>query len=297
MPTTNNLKIWAQQLRAPFLILAVVLVLIGTGAAYSDGYSHWGHFVLLMIGVILAHASVNLFNELSDYHTRIDENTTKTPFSGGSGMMQAGLTTPTTVRLAAYGTLALTGLIGIYFCLVVSWNLLVFMVLGGMAIRFYTTHLAKLLLGELFSGLTLGTFVVLGVYYVLTGHLTSTIILISIPPGILTSLLLFLNEFPDAEADKQGGRNHLIIHFGKRKCTRIYIISLAVVYTIILLAPFLTKAPLSVLLGLLTLPLAVKASMITLKHHDNLPKLVPALGMNVGVVILTDLLLAVGYFI
>lgn len=297
MKKPSTFQIWALQVRAPFLILAVVLVLLGAAAAYSDGFFHWGHFVALLIGVVLTHASVNLFNELSDYHTKIDENTQRTPFSGGSGMMQAGFTSPKQVRIVAYATLIIPFLIGLYFCFISGWTLMIFMLIGGIAIRFYTTHLAKILLGELFAGLALGTFVVLGVYYALTGTLTQTVVLISIPPGILTALLLFLNEFPDLEADKIGGRHHLIIHFGRKKSAYIYFVSLVVAYAIIILAPFVSTAPYTVWLGLLTLPLAIKASTIAFKHHEEMPKFVPALGMNVGVVLLTDLLLAVAYFI
>ena len=84
------------------------------------------------------------------------------------------------------------------------------MISGGLAIRFYTPFFAKWLVGELISGLCLGTFVVMGTYMALTGQLNIPTIIISIPPGILTTLLLLLNEFPDADADKMGGRYHLI---------------------------------------------------------------------------------------
>ena len=36
------------------------------------------------------------------------------------------------------------------------------MICGALAVRFYTSHLAKWLIGELVSGLTLGSFVVIG---------------------------------------------------------------------------------------------------------------------------------------
>ncbi|MCK4762285.1 MAG: prenyltransferase [Candidatus Aminicenantes bacterium] len=297
MKKENKIAIWLQQIRAPFLILAVMLALIGIAAAFRDGYTHWLHAGLLIIGVVLTHIAVNLFNELSDYKTKIDENTTRTPFSGGSGMMQAGKTNPKAVTAAAYTAMFLGGTIGIYFCFVSSWFILGFMIAGGIAIRFYTSHLARWLVGELISGLTLGTLVVLGVYLSLTGQLNINIVFISIPPGILTTLLLFLNEFPDAEADKAGGRYHMVIYFGKKKSAKIYISGLVLTYTLIIAAPFVFAVPYTVLIALLTLPIALKAGLTALKHHSDTPKLIPALGMNVMVVLLTDLLLAVGCFI
>jgi len=291
-----KIGVWLQQIRAPFLILAVFLTLIGIGAATRVDPVSWYHALLLVAGVTLSHTSVNLFNELSDYRTKIDENTSRTPFSGGSGMMQAGLTSPAQVRIAAYGSLLIGAAIGIYFFFRSGWPILVFMMIGGMSIRFYTSHLTRWLLGEFISGLTLGSFVVLGVYYALTGELNNQIIYVSIPPGLLTSLLLFLNEFPDMEADSAGGRRHVVIQLGRRRSSRLYAAILVLVYLSIASAPFITDAPLTVLAGLLTLPLGMRGMIIVLKKYDDPAGLLPALGLNVGVVLLTDLLLALGYF-
>ena len=291
------IQTWFSQIRGPFLILSVVLVLIGIAAAHHDGFHNQLHSILLFAGVVFAHVSVNLFNELSDYRTKIDTWTIRTPFSGGSGLLQEGRTSPLAVRIAAYGTLITAAAVGFYFCTVRGWPVLALMIVGGLTIRFYTSHLARWLLGEAAAGLALGTGVVLGAYYVLAGELTPGIIVISIPPGILTALLLFLNEFPDAEADRRGGRHHLVIRFGKRKSARIYAAGLAAVYVIIFIAPLFFDIPITVLLGGATLPLAVKAVRIVFKHSSDTSQLIPALGMNVGVVILTDLSLAVGFFI
>ena len=60
------------------------------GLAFSVKYPqdlgsafNWLHAIMLVIGVVLSHVSVNLFNEYSDFKTRIDFNTNRTPFSGG----------------------------------------------------------------------------------------------------------------------------------------------------------------------------------------------------------------------
>ncbi len=208
---------WFMQIRGPFLILSVALALLGIATAYWHGFGNIWRSLLLMAGVIFAHVSVNLFNEISDFKSKIDEHTIRTPFSGGSGMLQSGRTTIAAVTWAAYLALLAAGGVGLYFCLVSGWPIMFFMICGALAIRFYTTHLAKWLIGELVSGLTLGSFVIIGSHYALTSFMTLDIIYISLVPGILTALLLFLNEFPDLEADRQGGRRHLVIFFGTKK--------------------------------------------------------------------------------
>jgi 1,4-dihydroxy-2-naphthoate polyprenyltransferase len=297
MSFSRSLQVWAGQIRAPFLLLAVLLVLIAGAVALYDAVFHGLNFALAMVGTILAHTAVNLFNELSDYKTGIDNNTRRTPFSGGSGTMQAGHLSPRKVMKVTLAVSAIALGIGIYLTIVSGWHLMLFIIAGAIATVFYTSHLARWVLGELFAGLCLGTFVVLGAYYAQAGFITSSIVWLSIPPGILTALLLLLNEFPDAEADRQGGRRHLVIVLGWRKAAIVYAIAMALGYLILIIGVVAKWLPPTVLLALLTLPLALKSSLTALKYGRNFEKMVPALGANVGVVLGTDLLIAVAYFI
>jgi 1,4-dihydroxy-2-naphthoate octaprenyltransferase len=290
-------RTWFFQIRGPFLILSVVLVLIGTAAAGYEGVRQPFHAALLFAGVILAHASVNCFNELSDDRTGVDGRTVRTPFSGGSGLLQAGMTTPRQVASAAYATLAAAAAIGLYFVFVRGTVIFVFMVLGGLAIRFYTSFLARWILGELAAGLCLGSLVVVGSYTVLTGRITPGILVVSAVPGLLTALLLFLNEFPDAEADRTGGRRHLVIVLGRRLSSRLYVAALFTVYMTIAAASFIRTVPPTVLVALLTGPIAFFAVRIVWRDHQHPERMIPALALNVAVVLLTDLLLAVGYWV
>jgi 1,4-dihydroxy-2-naphthoate octaprenyltransferase len=297
MSEKRRVAVWLQQVRAPFLILAVALALLGAATARWHGFGHLGGILLLVLGVVLAHAAVNLFNELSDHRTGIDRHTARTPFSGGSGMLQAGLTTPRQVAAAAWGSLLAAGAVGVYFAWSAGWPILVFMAAGAVAIVFYTSHLARWGIGELASGLTLGSFVVIGGHYALASYMTADILYISLPPGILTALLLFLNEFPDAEADRRGGRRHLVILFGTKVCALIYAVAVLVVFALIALGPFVLNIPYTVLIALAAAPLGLAASLLAWRHRDDPSRLVKAQGLNVALVIATDLLLALAYFV
>jgi 1,4-dihydroxy-2-naphthoate octaprenyltransferase len=290
------MKVWTAQIRAPFLLLAIMLVLISGALAHDAGQFDVLRFTLCLVGAVLIHASVNLFNELSDFRTGIDSRTTRTPFSGGSGNLQAGLTSPGAVRMAAWGTLTVSGIIGLYLSIEGGWLLVAIILVGGSTTVFYTSHLAKIAMGELFAGMCLGSMVVVGAYLAITGDVTSTVLLVSVPPGILTSLLLFLNEFPDLEADRSGGRRHLLILLGRRVSARVYAAGLIACYVFILAGALMSRFPPMILITLLTVPLAVKAASTTLKHHDSFERMIPAQGANVGVVLGTDLLIALAYF-
>jgi 1,4-dihydroxy-2-naphthoate octaprenyltransferase len=275
----------------------VAQALLGVATARWHGFVHLGHSLLLGLGVVLAHTAVNLFNELSDHATGIDAHTARTPFSGGSGMLQAGLTTPRQVTIAAYGALLAAGAIGLYFVWISGWPILALMACGALAIRFYTSHLARWGVGELVSGLTLGSLAVIGSHYALTSFMTADILYISAPPGILTALLLFLNEFPDAEADRRGGRRHLVILLGTKRSAVLYAVGALLVFVLIAAAPLLLNIPHAVWIALAALPLGLAAALRVLKYHDAPARLVPAQGLNVALVIVTDLLLALAYFL
>ncbi|MCP4602829.1 MAG: prenyltransferase [Proteobacteria bacterium] len=294
---TEKIKVWAGQIRAPFLLLSVILVLIGGAVGYQDNVFNWFRVVLAMIGVTLAHVAVNLLNELSDYKTGIDEHTTRTPFSGGSGSLQSKNTSPKAVLITAVAALVIAFAIGLYLTWVSGWALMLLIAAGGFATVFYTSHMSRWMLGELAAGACLGTFVVLGTYFAQAATLTPTVIWLSIPPGILTALLLLLNEFPDVEADLTGGRRHLVIVLGRKRAALVYTFALTMSYLILIFGVVMGRFPITVLLTLLTLPLAAKAVSGALKHGADTEKLIPAMGANVGVVLGTDLLIAVAYFI
>jgi len=306
MKELHKFGVWLKQIRANFLILAVLLVAIGLTFTYKYQYFtevqfNIFHAVLVLIGVVTAHISVNLFNEYSDYKTKIDFNTERTPFSGGSGMLTEGYTNPKTVLFVSVFTLIISLIIGIYFTIVSHWTIGIIVALGAFAIVFYTNYLSKIFIGEFFAGLTLGSLVVIGTYIVMTATpqtpfeslVPKEIIFISIPPGLLTSLLLFLNEFPDTEADRQGGRYHLIVKLGKKTAAYVYTAVLVFTFGIILLLPILGISSIWVYIALLPIPIAIKTSIKTIKFGSNNKIIIPVLGNNVIIVLATDFLLAV----
>ncbi|TVR74379.1 MAG: prenyltransferase [Marinilabiliales bacterium] len=306
----SSFAAWMAQIRANFLVLAVLLVGIGLAITWKflpsvGGEFNFLHAGMITVGVVLAHISVNLFNEYSDYKTGIDFNTVRSPFSGGSGMLTSGRIKPGSVLIAAISSLAVASVIGIYFALVAHWSIMVIAVFGGLTIVLYTPLLARMMLGELLSGLTLGSFVVIGTYIAMTATpgmplsqvISSELILISIPPGILTSLLLLINEFPDLEADRKGGRRHLVIRFGKQGAAYIYAAGVLIAFGIIIALPMLGMASRWIYLALIPLPLALNASFIAIRHNDDSKKIVTAMGNNVMTVLGTDLLIALAILI
>jgi 1,4-dihydroxy-2-naphthoate octaprenyltransferase len=292
-----KLKIWLLETRPQFLLLSVVLVLLGTAMSWHEGCFDLLKFVLTFIGLLLAHTSVNVLNDYFDYKSGIDLETTRTPFSGGSGVLPSGLLKPQGVYIFGAGCLMGALVIGIYLTFISGWQLLPLILLGGPVIYFYTSHLTRWLAGEFWAGLGLGMLPVLGTYFVQTGSYNAEAVVASLAPGFLTANLLFLNEFPDVEADRKGGRRNLVITFGPKMAVRLYAGLMVLTYLSIIGGVALKLMPPVALIGLASIPFASKAVSVTFKHYDNVLKLIPALKANVITVLGTDALLAAGYFL
>ena len=92
-----KLKTWFLETRPQFLLLPVVLAFLGTCLAWYDGTFHLGFALLAFLGLLLAHISINVLNDYFDYKSGVDSDTKRTPFSGGSGILPAGLLQPSQV--------------------------------------------------------------------------------------------------------------------------------------------------------------------------------------------------------
>jgi 1,4-dihydroxy-2-naphthoate octaprenyltransferase len=296
--------VWFAETRPQFLLLSVVLAFLGTSIAWYDGYFHLGHALLAFFGLLLCHISVNVLNDYFDYRSGIDLEVKRTPFSGGSGILPAALLKPRQVFWFGLVSFLLAVPIGVYFVLTLDngWQLLPLLLVAAVCALLYTPFLTKLGWPEWAPAVGMGTLPVLGAYFVQTTAYTLPAVIAAIPSGLLVHNLLLLNEFPDTEADKKAGRKTLPIAIGKPGAWIVYSALTVIVYLWIIgmaIGAAVTKSDpfqLFLLMPLLTLPFAIKAIQGSRKHAD-MSQLVPAMANNVLVVLLTQLLLGVGYIL
>lgn len=283
---------YAAVARAPFLLLPITLVAVGTGAAIYLGMQDWGHAGLALLGLLGVHVAVNALNEASDFRSGIDSNTERTPFSGGSGTLPAGLLSYRKAVAVGLTGGAVGVAVGAYFLTVVGISLIPILAIGALAAFGYSGILARVYVGEFFAGLGLGALPVVATTLVQTGSYESVAIAASLPAFFMTLNLLLLNEFPDEEADRTGGRRNLVIMLGRKSAAMLYV-------------AFALLAPLSLIAGvaldyLPPLTLAAMAPTLLLVPafrwvftgpEDPVP--IPALGSNVIWNLSTNAVLAV----
>jgi len=286
-------------MRLPFLVLNPACVGLGAAiAAWSGSEISIFYLILTFIGAVSAHISVNALNEYSDFKSGLDFTTKPTPFSGGSGTLPKAPEKAHFALITGLIAFAITALIGIYFLWVRGLWLLPLGVLGLFIIVTYTGWLTKNPFFCLIApGLGFGPLMVMGTAFVLSGSYSWTSFVASLVPFFLVSDLLLLNQFPDMEADKGVGRRHIIIVMGKKAGVRVYGVFLAGAFAAIIFGYLLGLFPLGSLLALAALVIAIPTVIGVSKYTDDIPKLMPYMGRNVVINILTPVLLAIGLFI
>jgi len=286
-------------MKVPFLILTPMCILVGIGTAvWSGAKADVISIVLITVGAVCAHISVNALNEYCDFKSGLDSRTQRTPFSGGSGALQERPDKAGSALATGIMSLLLAFAIGMYFVFTVGIWLLPLGLLGIALIVFYTQWITtRPFICLVAPGLAFGPLMVLGTHFVLTGGYSWTALLASLVPGFLVSDLLLLNQFPDAEADKTVGRNHLPILIGRKNVARIYVLFLAASYLPLFLGYALGVFPVQVFFALATTVIAVYTARGVLRYSDEMKSLVPYLGKNVIIDLATPALFAIGLIV
>ena len=286
-------------MRVPFLILTPACALLGIATAVRSGVPINAMQVLVvLIGAVCTHISVNAFNEYEDFKSGLDARTQRTPFSGGSGTLPANpgmARSALAIALVAFSIVALTG---IYFTWQRGLALLPLGLVGMIIILAYTPWLTKNpVLCLVAPGLGFGPFMVMGTHFALTGEYSITSFAVSLVPFFLVSNLLLLNQFPDVDADRTVGRKHFPILIGRHLSSILFSTFLILTYLAIIFGVIFAVLPLGALLGLGTLVLAIPLLRGSIMHADDIQNLVSFMGKNVLVNLLTPVLVAIGLFI
>ncbi len=293
----KTLSILFGPMKVPFLLLTPVCVILGAATAYyTQGAFRMEWFLMALAGGLFAHISVNALNEFEDFKSGLDLQTTRTPFSGGSGTLPANPGKAGWAAAMGLITLALTVAVGFYFLLARGAGLLLVGIPGVLAVYLYTRWLTRdPLLCLLAPGIGFGPCMVMGVDFVLTGTYGMVALAASLTPFFLVSNLLVINQFPDLEPDAAVGRRHLMIVHGKRAGVIVYGAFLVGAYLSVVVAWLAGLFPAAALICLATIPLALNTyAGVSRNSHAGIEALLPYMTRNVIITLVTPTLLALG---
>ncbi len=294
----SRLKSYAGISRIPFLLLPVVLIATGTGAAaWASGSLDTGRALLALFGLLALHIGVNAINEASDAKRGIDTETSPTPFSGGSGKVPSGEVSVKEAALFGFAATAAGIFVGLWFLMKLGWIMLPLIIAAAVLVIFYTDFFARTGLGEIAAGLGLGALPVIGSALVQHGNLSTASMAAGIISFLLTFNLLLLNEFPDSEADRKGGRKNLVLIFGPVKAARIWLAVALCVPCLVLLMTALGMLPWQCTASIPAVIILKDALHWAWKEtgSETVPP-IPILAANVYWNLATHILLSAGFF-
>jgi len=289
--------------RLPFLSATIVPVVLGIAIAARQGFFDPLTAVLTVIGAACVQLGLNVANDVFDAAQGADDaNVTPTKYSGGSRVIQYGLVSFRQMAGLATVFYVAAGAIGlILLALRGSPALLAIGIVGFIVSIGYTAPPLKFVyrgLGEIAVAIGFGPLMLLGAYVVQSrGALSWEPFVASLPIALLVALILYVNEIPDRRGDARAGKRTLPVRLGKPAVIAGYRLAAVAAYAILVGGVVAGLLPVTALLALLTIPLALQVSRGLEPNYDNPYGLMAVMGVNVKVHLYAGLLLLAGYLV
>ena len=289
--------------RLPFLSATIVPVLVGIAIAAHHGAFDLLTAVLTVIGASFVQLGLNVANDVFDTAQGADDaNVTPTKFSGGSRVIQYGLVSFRQMAGLATIFYVAAGLIGLLLlALRGSPALLAIGIVGFVVSIGYTAPPLKFVyrgLGEIAVAIGFGPLMLLGAYVVQTrGALAWEPVVASLPIALLVALILYVNEIPDRRGDARAGKRTLPVRLSKSTVIAIYRAVAAAAFAILAGGVVAGLLPVTALLALLVIPLALQVSRGLAPNYDNPYGLMAVMGVNIKVHLYAGALLFLAYVV
>jgi len=224
---------WLISTRAAVLIMTFISAAIAGLLAARAGQFNLGSWLLLVLGLVFAHATNNLLNDLTDYERGVDQdNYFRAQY--GPHAIQQGLMTKREMLVYA----GVTGLIALAagLPLVLSRGLpaLYLLLAGAVFVLFYTWPLKYIGLGELAVIIVWGPLMIGGGYFVITGQWDWNVVLAGLPYALGTTTVIYGKHIDKLDADKAKGIHTLPVIIGDKAARFSVRVMIALMYLLVI---------------------------------------------------------------
>ena len=223
-----KIKAWFFLSRPFFPAVVILPFILGAVLAWHlTGRLNWAVLGCGLLGTLLIILSAHYSGEYFDYETDNLVQFQRTPFSGGSGVLQTGVIPKRQAFVASVVCLLLAAGVGLLLQFYYKTGPLTIPLgaLGMFAGFFYSAKPIQWSyrgLGELWIGFSFSWLPVAASYYIQTGQISPPVHWLALPIAFTIFNVILINEFPDYFADKQVGKKTLVVRFGKEKMSKLY---------------------------------------------------------------------------
>ena len=218
-----------------------------------------GSALACLFTALLLQIGSNLANDVFDF----ERGTDTAERLGPVRVTQAGLLTPSQVKYGMLVVFALAAVLGLYLAWLGGWPIILIGIAAILSAIAYTGGpfpLGYYGLGDLFVFIFFGLASVAGTYYVQAGSVSAAAWWMAVPPGLIISAILVVNNLRDLENDRKAGKRTLAVILGERATKTQYLICMIAAYIVVPLAAWVGVIPWSAMLTWLSLPLAVRST-------------------------------------
>lgn len=220
---------WVLAARPKTLPAAVGPILVGVALALADGVFALGPALAALLCALLLQIGSNFANDYFDFFKGADT----TERMGPTRVTAAGLLTPEAMRWGMVVVFGAAALVGLYLIWVGGWPIFVAGLAAILAAIAYTGGpfpFGYYGLGDLFVFIFFGLVAVCGTYYVQAQTLPAVVVLAAVPPGLLITAILVVNNLRDIETDRRANKRTLAVRLGRRGSQVEYVLLLLVAY-------------------------------------------------------------------
>ena len=251
---------WLIATRAAVLVMTFLSGVLAGLFAWHDGHSFniltW---FILVLGLVLAHAANNIFNDFTDYVRGVDkDNYYRTQY--GPQPVADGLVSKRQ-HLLYFGVTGLLALACGLFIILPRANeplLWLFLGLGAFFVLFYTWPLKYIAMGEVAVFIVWGPLMVGGGYYVLTGFWSWNVIWASLPYVLGVVTVIFGKHIDKVLIDKAKKIYTLPALIGEKLSRYAVVVMMALPYPLVLVLIFTRYFTPVMLVSFVALPTFLK---------------------------------------
>lgn len=221
----RTIKCWIEAMRLRTLPVSVAGVITAIGYARLHDCFRWTPAILCLAFAVLAQIASNFANEYYDFKGGLDRPGREGPRRG----VTEGDITPRAMLAATYLTLGCACAIGCSLLLFGSpWLILAgaFIAIGVIAYSAGPYPLSHHGLGEVAVLLFFGVIPVGLTYYLQSGTIDNTAVWLGgVSMGLMGANVLIVNNYRDADADRNVGKHTLAVIFGRRFAWWLYLVN------------------------------------------------------------------------
>lgn len=247
-------------------ITSLASMTIGVSVAALEGPISWLWFIVLGLAMFCMEVAKNAWGDIYDYDSGTDLAVSaldRTKFSGGKRVLVDALLT----RKQTWWVAFIFGIAGLLLGAVIVFiqePMVFWLGLAGLLLG-WSYHGPPLQLvyrglGELAVLIIYGPVIAVSTYMIQRHQMSMDVLWLSLPLGILITAFLWVNEFPDHDADKSASKRNLIVILGKQTASRCLPFIYLTAFMLVIMMPWITNIQAQIWGALIALPAAFLAS-------------------------------------